>query len=139
MNLFRRIVLVLSSLSVAAMAAYPPWDYEIPEVKAGDVTYPSCYRFAGYAAICDAPEMKDWVDFPERKPTPGEASETVGGGGFAGLSLNSKHEEFIAEQDRRNTRTAHLDLPRLCIQVFGVLSVDGALLLFSWPKGNREN
>jgi hypothetical protein len=143
MNLFQRSILAIFLLMLAAMAAIPPWAFEMPEVRLGEITYPSRYRFAGYAPIYNPPEIEDWARDPAAQPKSDE-TQPVPPPHLLDYSQSFQDQEnrwkaFIARHERDNIRTAQIDLIRLSVQMIGVMAFGAALfLLGSARRANVE-
>jgi len=138
MNLFRRSILAIFLLMLAAIAAVPPWVFEIPEVKAGDLTYPSRYRFAGYAPFYRPPEMEDWAKDPAAQPKPDETEPALPPHLWDYSESFQDQEKtwkaFVARHERDNIRTAHVDFSRLSVQLFVVMAVGAAIFVSGFAR-----
>jgi hypothetical protein len=127
----RRIILTVLGLSAAAMASYPPYIFQIPGAKAGESTYPSRYRFAGYAPIYSPPETEDWINYPVPQPAP----QSIGNGDvFEQLKHSQYIDAFNDRHKRDNIISAHIDVVRLSVQMFAVATLG----CVTWMLGIRR-
>ena len=138
MSRYQRFILALFASLITAVTVFPPWVFEVPEIKVGELTYPSRYRFAGYAPIYDPPEMRDLATYPAAQPKPNEVEakdSTTLDGSFSSVdSAIRRHNAFVARHARDDVRTSNIDLIRLSVQIAGIVVFGSALFALGFSR-----